>query len=81
MEPSRGASDGRSPHAFISGPRTALLADGWVLSWHAVRRRVNMGADALATEGVFRAARLAARGVFAEDVRTHWQSATGGPNA
>ena len=43
-----------------------VLADayaaGWALDWQAVRRRLNTEADALATRGVFWAARLARTG-------------------
>eukprot|EP00959_Pyramimonas_sp_CCMP1952_P125584 2626016-Pyramimonas_sp.AAC.1 len=49
-----------------------LAAEGWVLEFQAVRRRLNGGADALATEGVEWAAELRARGDLRVQSRTRW---------
>ncbi|CAK0854587.1 unnamed protein product, partial [Prorocentrum cordatum] len=49
-----------------------LAAEGWVLEFQAVRRRLNSGADALATEGVEWAAELRAQGDLRVQSRTRW---------
>ena len=60
------------PHAGIEHWLGKALLMGWDLDWHAVRRRVNTAADALSTEAVHRASRLADRGHTVEDVRVHF---------
>ena len=46
---------------------------GWLLDWHAVRRRLNMAADTAATSALFWAARLADDGVQQQRVRVTWR--------
>ena len=46
-----------------------LASRGWLLTWQAVRRRLNVGSDRLATLGVFWAAELKARQCLG--TRTH----------
>ena len=57
------------PHSGIEHWLAETLLKNWDIEWHAVRRRVNTAADALATQAVHHAARLAARGQTAEEVR------------
>ena len=57
--------------ALLEQPLADLHAAGWRINWHAVRRRFNGAADALATEGVIWASALATAGANATKVR--WQ--------
>ena len=50
----------------------SALAEGWVLDWQAVRRRLNRAADRLATRGVEWAARLSRQGRGSLAVTTTW---------
>merc|ERR1711884_670952 len=64
----------------------ALGVGGWALAWQAVRRRLNMAADAAATEAVQWAGRLRADGATDPQVRVRWALAPlpgpgGGPAA
>lgn len=52
-----------------------LAARGWLLTWQAVRRRLNVGSDRLATLGVFWAAELKARGTHGVHTHTVWHNA------
>ena len=49
-----------------------LAERGWMLSWIAIRRRLNKAADRLATLGVFWAARLKAAGSDTVTIWTVW---------
>ena len=49
-----------------------VLAQGWSLTWQAVRRRLNTSADALATAGVQWAARLADTGQYSTQTQVSW---------
>jgi hypothetical protein len=51
---------------------TQLALAGWQVSWGAVRRRLNMAADAEATEGIFCARRLLDEGGVAPRMRVRW---------
>ena len=44
--------------ALLGDALTNLCEGGWQVAWQAVRRRLNMAADAAATEGVFWAGRI-----------------------
>ena len=58
--------------AILEPVLAGLATGGWSVAWQAIRRRSNMAADALATEGVFWAARLRAGGVFSRLLRVSW---------
>ena len=47
-----------STQAVLEPALSCMFACGWRIAWQAVRRRLNMAADAEATEGVFWARRL-----------------------
>ena len=49
-----------------------LATRGWSLSWQAVRRRLNIGSDRLATLGVFWAQALHARRLRGMRIHEHW---------
>ena len=51
-----------------------LAVRGWTLSWQAVRRRLNVGSDRLATVGVFWAQALHARGLHGLHQHEHWHN-------
>ena len=55
-----------------------VLAQGWPLTWQAVRRRLNTAADTLATAGVQWAARLADAGQYATQTQIQWCDHTNG---
>ena len=76
-----GAARLRRPamHGLISPPLGHLEGAGWTLEWRAIRRRLNCAADAVATAGVYAAARHAAAGHFAPVLRTVWHTPTGRP--
>jgi hypothetical protein len=57
---------------------TQLALAGWHVSWGAVRRRLNMAADAEATEGIFWARRLRDEGGAAPRTRVRWFASSGG---
>ena len=56
---------------------TQLALAGWQVSWGAVRRRLNMAADAEATEGIFWARRLRDEGGVAPRTRVRWFADSG----
>ena len=70
------AAEGRlrrpAMQCLLGGPLARLATGGWAVDWLAVRRRLNRAADELATEGVFRAAALAAEGRHGPDIVTRW---------
>jgi hypothetical protein len=59
-------------HGLLEGPLADVCMAGWSIEWVGVRRRLNLAADALATEGVMWAAELAESGNFNTSVR--WYS-------
>ena len=64
-----GASSARLRRVDMQAHLEAALGDalgqGWLLTWQAVRRRLNHSADALATRGVMWAAQRRDQGLFA----------------
>ena len=59
----------------LEGGLRPLAEEGWVLEFQAVRRRLNQGADALATDGVHWAQELRAAGETGPHFRTQWLQA------
>ena len=49
-----------------------LAAGAWSIGWQAVRRRLNMAADAIAVEAAFWARRLRDQGVLSRRTRVRW---------
>ena len=54
---------------LLEGPLADMCIAGWTVEWVGVRRRLNAVADALATDGVQRAALLADDGDYSTRVR------------
>ena len=63
--------------AHLDLPLASAAESGWQLSWQAVRRRLNAGADALAGEGEVEAARRASEGRWAVWTQTRWARPAG----
>jgi len=72
-----GAAHGRlrrpEVQCILEPALTAMCTAGWLLDWHAVRRRLNIAADTAATSALFWAARLADDGVQQRRVRVTWR--------
>ena len=62
-------------HSLLERPLGDVYARGWCVDWVVVRKNLNREADAMATAGVFRAARLADHGVVDTEVR--WELCDG----
>ena len=58
--------------AHLDAPIASAAEAGWQLSWQAVRRRLNAGADELAGEGEEEAARRASAGQWEVWTQTRW---------
>jgi hypothetical protein len=73
-----GANVGRLRRPAMASLLSAGLAElaqrCWALTWRAVRRRLNGAADAVATEAVMWASRLAATGATAPAITVEWFS-------
>ena len=58
--------------AHLENAIGGALDRGWLLSWQAVRRRLNQTADRLVTRGVMWAARMRDSGRAMMAVSTRW---------
>ena len=63
-------------HEHLDHGLADLAVEGWKVTWHAVRRRLNQAADGCATAGLLWAAHLVASGPTATTVYIQWRDSS-----